>query len=78
MYPGGANQLSGLAIHDFEKITGSTIGGTTYLRGGSFPCGLLKITMQNYSEDYVIQPVIQINLMPGHHRGLLCAPMQEM
>jgi hypothetical protein len=78
MYPGGANQLSTLALHDFEKVTGSTIGGTTYLRGGAFPCGLIKITMQNYSEEYVIQPVIQINLMPGHHRGLLCEPMQEM
>lgn len=78
MYPGGANQLQGLQIHDFEKITGSTIGGTTYLRGGAFPCGLLKITLQNYSESLEIQPVIQINLMPGHHRGLLCQPMQEM
>lgn len=78
MYPGGANQLTGLQIHDFEKMTGSTIGGTTYLRGGAFPCGLLKIVMSNFSEEYVIQPVIQINLMPGHHRGLLCEPMQEM
>lgn len=78
MYPGGANQLPGLQIHDFESITGSTVGGTTYLRGGAFPCGLLKITMLNYSEEYTIQPVIQINLMPGNHRGLLCSPMQEM
>lgn len=78
MYPGGENQLEGLQVHDFEKMTGSTIGGTTYLRGGSFPCGILKFEMINYSEDLLIQPVIQINLMPGHHRGLLCAPMQEM
>jgi hypothetical protein len=78
MYPGGANQLQGLQVHDFEKITGSTIGGTTYLRGGSFPCGLLKIVMLNYSLEHVIQPVFQINIMPGNHRGLLCAPMSEM
>ena len=78
MYPGGANQLGGLQIHDFELITGSTIGGTTYLRGGSFPCGLLKFTFKNYDETYEILPYIQINLMPGHHRGLLCAPMTEM
>jgi len=78
MYPGGANQLEGLQVHDFENITGSTIGSTTYLRGGAFPCGLIKITMNNYSEEYVMQPVIQINLMPGNHRGLLCSPMQEM
>jgi len=78
MYPGGANQLEGLQVHDFENITGSTIGSTTYLRGGAFPCGLIKITMRNYSEEYVMQPVIQINLMPGNHRGLLCSPMQEM
>ncbi|AXQ65470.1 MAG: hypothetical protein [Circular genetic element sp.] len=78
MYPGGANQLGGLQIHDFELITGSTIGGTTYLRGGSFPCGLLKFTFKNFDETYEILPYIQINLMPGHHRGLLCAPMTEM
>jgi hypothetical protein len=78
MYPGGANQLTGLQVHDFEKITGTTIGSTTYLRGGSFPCGLIKIALYNYSFDYVMQPVIQINLMPGDHRGLLCAPMTEM
>lgn len=77
-YPGGETQLPGLQVHDFERISGTTIGGTTYLRGGAFPCGLMKITISNYSDQYVIQPVIQINLVPGHHRGLLCEPMTEM
>ncbi len=78
MYPGGANQLFGLQVHDAELITGSTIGGTTYLQGGAFPCGLLKLTFKNYSETLEILPYIQINLMPGSHRGLMCEPMTEM
>ena len=37
MYPNGANQGPGLQIHDYEFITGTTIGGTTRLKGGNFP-----------------------------------------
>ena len=41
MYPGGANQLVGLQIHSIENVTGTTIGGTTRIKGGNFPCGLM-------------------------------------
>ena len=33
MYPGGANQGTGLQIHDLEYITPTTIGGTTRIKG---------------------------------------------
>lgn len=78
MYPGGANQLIGLQIHDFERITGSTIGATTRLRGGAFPCGLIKISIYNYDQVYELQPKIMVQLAPGPNDGLLALPMQEM
>ena len=39
MYPGGANQLATLQVHDIETISSTTIGGMTRVKGGLFPCG---------------------------------------
>jgi len=78
MYPNGANQLSGLQVHDFELITGSTIGGTTRLSGGAFPCGLMKISAANYNPTHELSLRMQITLVPGPHRGYMAGPMQEM
>lgn len=75
-YPGGANQGSGLQIHDVEFITSSTIGGTTRLKGGNFPCGLIRFDMTNTGSTSNL--VIQVDLVPGNHRGYLCEPMTEM
>jgi len=76
MYPGGANQLNSLELHDFELITASTIGGTTRLKGGNFPCGLLQFQTAGFEADSQI--TIQVNLIPGNHRGYLCESMTEM
>jgi hypothetical protein len=76
MYPGGANQGTGLAVHDFEYVTGTTIGGTTRLKGGNFPCGLIRIQATNFGEETT--GLLLIDLVPGHHRGYLCEPMTEM
>jgi hypothetical protein len=76
MYPGGANQLSSLELHDFELITASTIGGTTRLKGGNFPCGLLQLQTAGFEDGSQI--TVQINLIPGNHRGYLCENMTEM
>jgi hypothetical protein len=73
MYPGGANQGIGMQIHDVELVTATTIGGTTRIKGGNFPCGLIRI-------DSTVdgQITLQINLIPGSHRGYLCETMTEM
>jgi len=78
MYPGGANQLVGLELHDFVIHTGTSIGGTTRIKGGNFPCGLISITHTNVAEGGPYGIVLQIDLMPGSHRGYLAEPMQEM
>jgi len=77
MYPGGANQAPGMQIHDVEYITGTTIGGTTRLKGGNFPCGLIRFDISNTSNQSSTY-ALQIELIPGNHRGYLCEPMMEM
>ncbi len=75
-YPGGANQLTGLEIHDFSFITPTIVGGTTRIRGGNFPCGLMKFTWSPGEQAGNV--AIQVELVPGPHRGYLAMPMQEM
>jgi len=77
-YPGGPNQLNGLEVHDIEFITGTTIGGTTRFKGGLFPCGLVRITAQNDDPSLTMSCLMQIDLVPGIHRGYLAEPMQDM
>jgi len=75
MYPGGANQLSGLQHHDQAQVTATTIGATTRLKGGNFPCGLIRIRHDAIESGNIL---IQLDLMPGTHRGYMCEPMTEM
>ncbi len=77
MYPGGETNAPTLETHDIETITSTTIGGMTRIKGGMFPCGLIKIDFGGLSENDV-QFTIQVDLVPGDHRGYLCEPMTEM
>ncbi len=74
-YPGGANQLNLMQLHDVSGITGTTIGGDTMLRGGNFPCGLVRI---DWTGDAALDGILLVNLVPGPHRGYLCESMVEM
>ncbi len=74
-YPGGGNNLPTLQTHATEFITSTTIGGTTRIKGGNFPCGLMCIT---WDPTVAGNLVLEIDLVPGHHRGYLCEPMTEM
>ena len=76
MYPNGANQFTGMQLHDFETVSGTTIGGITRVKGGMFPCGLIRIDHETIDTNGNI--AIQIDLVPGTHRGYLCEPMTEM
>jgi hypothetical protein len=78
MYPGGANQLAGLEWHDIVTIFESnpTNGvGIQRAKGGNFPCGLICI---DHVPAEAANLVIQIDMIPGNHRGYLCEPMTEM
>lgn len=78
MYPGGANQLPGLQIHDIVNYTGTTIGAQAYSKGGSFPCGLIKLRHEVPAGGLTHNLVIQVDLVPGEHRGYLAEPMGDM
>ena len=78
MYPGGPNQLNGLQMHAIENITGSTVGGVTYIKGGNFPCGLIRIDVFNTDTTFEQLNILQIDLVPGSHRGYLAESMTEM
>ena len=77
MYPNGANQLTGLQVHDIEFQTTTTIGGITRIKGGMFPCGLMALQFEADAGP-VPDIIMQVDLVPGNHRGYLCEPMTEM
>ena len=75
-YVGGANNMPGLQIHDLANVSTTTVGGTTRMKGGNFPCGLISIQTNGF--DDLSTMILQVDLVPGHHRGYLCEPMTEM
>ncbi len=78
-YPGEAANGGTTYRHDFSFITGTTIGGTTRLKGGNFPCGLIRLDFLNGADagsSYAF--TIQVDLVPGNHRGYLAESMVEM
>jgi hypothetical protein len=74
MYPGGANQASGPETHDVVLVTSTTVGGKTSIPGTNFPGGLIKIS-NNISSGNM---TVLVHLVPGHHRGYMCQPMQDV
>ena len=78
MYPGGANQLGGMQVHDITSYGATTIGGTTRIKGGNFPCGLIRFDHAVSAASEAHNLVLMIDLVPGTHRGYLCESMTEM
>lgn len=78
-YPGSSGQLPALEWHDFCQIyqtSATTNVGITRMKGANFPCGLIAIDWTPTEQSANL--VIQIDLIPGEHRGYLAEPMQEM
>jgi hypothetical protein len=81
MYPGGANQMRGMQWHDSVQIYSSsgvsaTGIGAQRIKGGNFPCGLIRIDWT--PDETNANLILQVDLVPGNHRGYLCEPMTEM
>jgi len=78
-YPGETANGGSTQTHDVSFISGTTIGGTTRLKGGNFPCGLVKLELQtNADAGTSYSYLIQVDLIPGNHRGYLAESMVEM
>lgn len=77
MYPNGANQGFDGINHDTSSITGNTLAGTTYLKGGQFPCGIVNVVAGQFGEgDHNVG--IYMTLSPGNHRGYLAEKIEDM
>jgi hypothetical protein len=81
-YPGGGTQSPTMEVVDLAEITSTTVGGTSRLKGGNFPCGLFRLDLNNRatptSPPTFDQYALVIELVPGTHRGYMCEPMTEM
>lgn len=76
-YPGETANAGTVQYHDSAYVTATTIGGITHMKGGNFPCGLVRLS-SNLSAPAEGSNYLQIDLVPGSHRGYLCEPMTEM
>ena len=77
-YPGGEIQAPTLEIHDITSISATTIGGQSRVKGGQFPCGLIRFDWAPSSQNTTsVNFVVQIDLVPGMHRGYMCEKMLE-
>lgn len=76
-YPGQPTNNDAAQLHDQSYLTTTTIGGTTRLKGGNFPCGLIRLNTVNLGGE-PLELTLQVDLMPGPHRGYLCESMVEM
>ncbi len=79
-YPGGAQEFPGLQVVDFTEFTSTTVSGKNLVQGGMYPCGLIRFDIDNdpTAEGGFSSLLIQVDLVPGTHRGYMCEPMQEM
>jgi hypothetical protein len=75
-YPGGEGQAATLQLHDLADVTTTTVGGATRLKGGNFPCGLIRIDLKNKTTS-TASYAFTIDLIPGTHRGYMCESMLE-
>ncbi len=73
-YPGGANQLPGLQIHDSILVTATTIGGKSTTGGFNAQGGLIRVRT-NIDAGTIL---CLVHLVPGNHRGYMCQPMTDV
>ena len=75
LYPGGVS--NGPTLQLMNRITlnpASTIPGKYNVRGGTIPCGLIKIDAATVTAEFTLI----LHMVPGEHRGYMAQPMQEM
>ena len=79
-YPGGPVNMPGLQVHDVATIVSYGAGpddvGTQYIKGGNFPCGLVRVEFTPTGNASALG--ILIDLVPGTSRGYLTESMMEM
>ena len=79
-YPNGENNANDLQYHDQLNALASTISGKVTGRGGNFPCGIVKLQIDQTLGAISDVPVawLQVHLVPGMAKGYLTEPMTDM
>ena len=77
LYPGGVTNAPDPELHGIGIISGTTIGGMTAIEGGTFQCGLIKVT-NNCESTSALSVDLEVILVPGDHRGYMCESMLEV
>ncbi len=78
-YPGGSGEYPALQLVDTLEFTSTTVSGKNSIPGGIYSCGLIRIDAANNAtaEGGFANYLIQVDLVPGGHRGYLCESMNE-
>lgn len=78
-YPGSKNNGAGMELVDTMSFnTGVTSPGKFHLNGGTFPCGLIKLTNDAVMGELNANVDLLVHLVPGSHRGYLAESMVDM
>jgi len=79
-YPNGELNANELQYHDQINLSATTVSGKSGARGANFPCGLIKLQIDQALQSVagVPQAWLQVHLVPGSHKGYLCEPMTDM
>lgn len=76
-YPGGATNMPDTEVVGYASF-GSSATQSIFqrsIKGGMFPCGLIEIKSDLDGPSFYD---IIVHLVPGHHRGYLCEPMEDV
>ncbi len=76
-YPGGATNMPDTEVVGYASF-GSSATQSVFqrsIKGGMFPCGLIEIKSDLNGPSFYD---IIVHLVPGHHRGYLCEPMEDV
>lgn len=79
-YPGGGTNMPGTEVVGYASF-GTSVGSTgsvtlqRSVKGGMFPCGLIEVKSNLTGPAFYD---IIVHLVPGHHRGYLCEPMEDV
>jgi hypothetical protein len=77
-YPGGTNYSTEVVGYASFGVSSGANAQSVFqrsIKGGMFPCGLIEIKSDLTGPSYYD---LIVHLVPGHHRGYLCQPMEEV
>jgi hypothetical protein len=77
-YPGGNSNADGAELVHYDGFSGTNNSGviqSSYTGPFNAQCGLIKMIRTGNTDHPLI---LELNLMPGDHRGYLCQPMQDV